>query len=258
MLANERQNQIYDMIVKNGAVTTAALVNVFGVSVETIRRDLLAMEKQGKLSRVHGGAVEKISMKPFHDLKHRNEEYSNQKRNLSLKAAEFICEEDIIAVDSGSTAIPFAEVLKQKFTKLTVITHSLDVFNILSNHKEFTVILCGGHFLRDENSFCGLLTLKMLDTLHINKAFIFPSAVSLEYGICDYQKDLYQIQIKLIKSSEDVYILADSTKFEKKALLKLDDMSDKYKFVTDGQLSAELKQLYKENNINIYTGGTKE
>lgn len=258
MFANERQDKIYDLIKKNGAVTTSGLVEFFGVSIETIRRDLLAMEKQGRLSRVHGGAVEKVSMKPFHDLRQRNEEYSNQKRNLSLKAAEFICQGDIIGIDSGSTAIMLAEVIKEKFSKLTVVTHSLDVFNILCNHKDFEVILCGGHFLQNENAFFGALTLNMLNTLHINKSFIFPSAISLEYGICDYQNDLYQVQKKIIESSDDVYILADSTKFEKKALLKLDDMTDKYKYVTDCQLPQDLKKLYKENNISIYTGGSKQ
>lgn len=258
MFANERQNKIYELIQRNGAVTTSSLVNTFGVSIETIRRDLLSLENQGKLSRVHGGAVEKISMKPMHSLKQRNEEYSDQKHNLSVKASEFIAEEDIIAIDTGSTAILFAEVIKERFSRLTVITHSLDVFNILCSHKDFSVILCGGHFLQSENAFCGFLTLNMIDTLHINKAFIFPSAVSLEYGICDYHRDLYQIQKKFIQSSDDIYILADSTKFEKKALLKLDDMKDNYKYITDYKLSEDLKNLYKENNIKIYTGGCKK
>ena len=197
-------------------------------------------------------------MKPMHNLKQRNEEYSNQKHNLSVKASEFIAEGDVIAIDSGSTAILLAEVIKERFSRLTVVTHSLDVFNILCNHKDFSVILCGGHFLQSENAFFGSLTLNMMNMLHITKAFIFPSAVSLEFGICDYNNDLYQLQKKLIQISVDIYILADSTKFEKKALLKLDDMKDNYKYITDCNLSEDLKNLYKENNINIYTGGNKK
>lgn len=59
MFARERQEKIYEQLQKSGAVTTSGLVNVFHVSIETIRRDLLAMELQGRLSRVHGGAVAK-------------------------------------------------------------------------------------------------------------------------------------------------------------------------------------------------------
>lgn len=253
MFANERHNKIIQMLQKNGAVTTSKLVEFFDVSIETIRRDLLCLEQQGKLLRVHGGAVTKGSMKPFLELDERNKEYNTQKKALSVKASEFIKNGDIIAVDSGSTSICFAQVLKERFSELTVITHSLDVFNILSGQDGFSLILTGGHYLEKENTFYGVLTLNTLDNLHIQKAFIFPSAVSLEHGICDYQKELYQIQKKLVSISDDIYILADSSKFEKNALLKLDDMSDKYSYITDSDLSVELRNLYKENNIKIYT-----
>ena len=145
MFAKERQDKIYLMIQKKGAVTTSNLVECFGVSIETIRRDLLSMEQKGQLVRVHGGAVRKNDMNPFLDLQQRNKEYSEQKRELSLKAAEFVCDGDIIGIDAGSTVISFTEVLKEKFSKLTVVTHSLDVFEILRDHENFSVILCGGH-----------------------------------------------------------------------------------------------------------------
>lgn len=258
LFAKERQNKILDMLKKNGAVITSNLVEVFNVSIETIRRDLLNMESQGQLTRVHGGAVEKSSMKPFMELKERTKEYGEQKKKLSYKATEFISDGDVICIDEGSTAIFLAEAIKENFSKLTVITHSLQVFNLLCNHKDFNVILCGGHYMKDESAFYGALTLNMYEALHIQKAFIFPSTVSLEYGICDYQMDLYQVQKQIIKSSDNVFVLADSSKFEKNALLRLDDMKDSYIYITDCDLSEELKKLYKENNIKIYTGGTKK
>ena len=73
----------------------------------------------------------------------------------------------------------------------------------------------------------------------------------LEYGICDYQKDLYQIQKQLIKSSNEIYILADSSKFEKAALLKLSNMKPDYIYITDNSLQNEIVKLYKENNIEL-------
>ncbi len=254
MLAKERQNQICEILKKNGTVETAKLAEMFHVSVETIRKDLLAMEQNGRLTRVHGGAVEKVAMKPFKELKERNKEFGKQKHELSIKAAGFISEGDILGIDSGSTAISFAEVLKEKFSKLTVVTHSMDVFEILSNHKDFSVILCGGHYLREENAFYGELTINMLNSLHIQKAFIFPSAISLEYGIYDYQKDLYQMQKQMMQSSDEIYILADSSKFEKTALLKLANMNPEYIYITDYSLQDEIVNLYKENDIKIYLG----
>lgn len=251
MLAKERQHLIYATVQKNGAVATAKLVEQFGVSIETIRRDLLEMERQGLLSRVHGGAVAKGSMKAYEDLKTRNEQYSGEKSALSRLAMAYIREGDIISVDAGSTAIQFAEQLRTHFSDLTVVTHSLDVFEILRDHRNFRTILCGGQYLREENAFCGELAQEILEKLYVRKAFIFPAAVSLEFGICDYQAELLQMQKMLAHRAEEVFILADSSKFEKKALLKLSDMKREYTYITDGELPVELQLLYRENDIRV-------
>ena len=257
MFANERHNIILKMLKKDGAVTTATLVKHFGVSIETIRRDLLTMEKQGLLQRVHGGAVSESKMKSFHALDKRNEENEDLKKELSKNAADFINENDIIAVDTGSTALLFAEELLKRFSKLTVITHSMDVFNILGGQKEFSVILCGGHFKASENCFYGSLVNDSLQRLHADKCFIFPTAVSLKNGICDYTDDLMTIQKAIISISNKAFILADSSKFEKSAMLKLDDMKEEYTYITDSKLSDSILKLYKENNISIVGGNSR-
>ena len=251
MLANERQRTIGELLRKNGAVTVSALIEAFDVSIETVRRDLLALEQKGVLTRVHGGAVAENHMRLFSSLSDRNKEFEAQKHALSAAAMAFINEGDILAVDSGSTAVAFARALRDTFTRLTVVTHSLDVFHLLCDHKEFQVILCGGHYMRNENSFYGALTLDMLDKLQVQKAFIFPSAVSLKHGIGDFEKDLFQIQQRLVSRADSVFVLADSHKFEKKALLKLADMRSDFRYVTDGELSEELKRLYADNGLSV-------
>jgi len=251
IFAENRQNLIYERIQTLGAVTTANLVNEFQVSVETIRRDLLQMEKNGLLKRVHGGAVKNSDMKRFVSLEERNKAFSDQKRELSSVAIQFVQEEDVIFVDAGSTAICFAQLLKESFSSLTVVTHSMDVFQILCEKKGFQLILCGGHFLKEENAFYGTLALDMLDKIHVQKAFVFPSAVSIEFGICDYQAELFQIQKQVLKCADEIFVLADSSKFEKKALLKLDDMKNEYCYITDSLLPKGLEMLYKDNNITV-------
>ena len=254
MLAKERQDRIYAMLQRDGAVTVSQLVELFCVSMETVRRDLLIMEQENRLSRVHGGAVAKQGMKPFYDLERRNMEYSAEKLSLARKAAEYISEGDVVGIDMGSTANYFAEALKERFSRLTIVTYSYDVFTRLCDYKDFSVILCGGHYLKKEKSFYGAIPLEILNLLHMTKCFIFPSAVSLEYGIGDYQEEIYTLQKQMIRSSDNIFILADSTKFEKRALLKLSEMKSTYTYITDGNLSKELYQLYLENNIRICKG----
>lgn len=254
MFANERQNRIYEIIKNNGAVTTSKLVEMFGVSVETVRRDLIVLEQNGRLTKVHGGAVAKNDVKPYKDKRERDMEFKNEKYELALTATEFVSEGDVIGIDSGSTAVFFAEALKERFSKLTVVTHSAEVFEILSNCGNFDVILCGGHYMREENAFYGELALGMLDNMHLQKSFVFPTAISIKNGVFDYQKDLFQIQKKVIDISDEIYVLADSSKFEKTGLLKLCDMSSEYTYVTDANIKKEYIEIYKENNIKIYTG----
>ena len=93
MFAEKRQNIIQEKIKNSGAVTTAALVKEFDVSVETIRRDLLFLEHRGLLKRVHGGAVEATNMKPYSALNTRNNEFSEEKLSLSKTALKFIDEQ---------------------------------------------------------------------------------------------------------------------------------------------------------------------
>lgn len=254
MLAENRRDEISELVRKNGAVTTSDMVSRFGVSIETIRRDFLHMEENGILKRVHGGAIAEQKMKRFNPLEERNKEFSREKRELSLNAIRFIEEGDIIAIDTGSTAILFAEVLRDSFSSLTVVTHSLDVFNILCHHKNFKTILCGGHFLREENSFYGSLALDSLRNIHVQKSFIFPSAVSIDFGVCDYNENLFLVQREMTLCAEHIFVLADSSKFEKRALLKVSDMKKEYTYITDSKLAEGLVKLYAENEINVYKG----
>lgn len=253
MLANERRSLIAEIVKTQSAVTTAELMEKFSVSFETIRKDLMVLEKSGELTRVHGGAVKKATSGQWYNLPKRIVANKKEKMELSSLAMRIIDEGDTIAVDAGSTALEFAEELKMNFSSLTIVTHSLDVFNKINGHKNFNVILCGGYFLSEENSFYGALTIKMLDDIHVNKVFIFPSAVSIKNGICDYNQLLFEIQKKLITIGDKVFVLADSSKFEKTALLKISHLNEGFIYISDSSLPAKIKEIYKNNNISIIT-----
>ena len=251
MLAIERRMQIQELLDRQGTVLVGDLAKAFGVTGETLRKDILALEQKGLLRRTHGGAISLKANAPLKKLASRMDEYRLQKRELSENAAALIREGDVIAVDEGSTAIEFARMLSERFQSLTVITHCLDVFNQLCRLEGFSVILCGGHFLPDENSFYGQLTLDMLDRLHVQKFFLFPSAVSITAGVMDYHYALYQVQRKFMDISDRIYILADSSKFGKTATLKVCDVRPSYTFVTDSGLPEDEYQAFVQQKINL-------
>lgn len=254
MFASERQNAIYQYLETHGSVSTKELEEMFGVSLETIRRDLMAMEAGGMLQRVHGGAMRAGALRPFRDLQTRLQSNNEGKRELCFAAMDMIREGDILAVDSGSTANVFAEILRDTFRSLTVVTHSLDVFNILRQKDTFRLILCAGHYFARENAFYGPLCMEAIDRLQVQKSFIFPSAISMLHGLFDNWEELLPQQQAYIRQSESVFVLADSSKFECRQLLKIDDMSEAFTYVTDSNLPEALQETYQKNHFRVITG----
>lgn len=254
MLASQRQSEIEKLLKANGAVTTTELTERFGTSLETVRRDLLAMEKAGVLSRVHGGAVAVTEMMVYQPLEKRDQEQSDQKDALARTAAALVCEGDYIAIGTGSTPIHFAQELKKRIRSLTVVTYSLGVFDVLKDLPGYRLILLGGQYIPGENSFYGQLTLDLLSNLHVKKSFVFPSAVSLDHGIWGFEETLYPMQQKLLQCCDQAYILADSSKFERTALYKVADMRPEYIYVTDPELPKQLCSLYAQNGLTVITG----
>lgn len=253
MLAKERQDRIRALLNEKGSITTSELMELFCVSIETVRRDLLTMEQSGVLQRVHGGAVSSGGVVPFRELHSRMQDNVPQKQQLCRVAASFVEEGDTIAIDAGSTAVVFAQELKARANRVTVVTYSLDVFELLRGHREFQVILCGGTYMPQENILSGPLALNMLSMLHVSKAFLFPTAVSLHHGICNHIPECYAIFRAMKQAADQCFILADSSKFERTDLLKQDDMLPDYIYITDPALPDRMKKLYEENHLTILT-----
>ena len=194
MFANERMNLICEMLKRSGAVTTAQISSDLNVSVETVRRDLLTLEREHKLVRVHGGAVSIGGAVMNSPLSDRLELNLDKKKSLSKATCRFINENDVVTIDEGSTGLELAKVLVSCFNNLTVITHSLDIFNVVIQKEGFEVILIGGRFLKGENSFCGYLAENSFKSLHLGKVFITPSALSLKSGLCNTDEQTVPLQ----------------------------------------------------------------
>lgn len=254
MVGEIRRKEICGLLKEHSAVTTVMLAEKFDISIETIRKDLLLLEKANELDRVHGGAVAKSTVKRYKTYSQRVESMIEEKKEISKIASKLIKNGDIIALDTGSTAKVFIDVLMEKFDCLTIVTHSADVFDAARSYKDFEIILCGGFYLKSENSFYGDFALEMLDNIRVSKAFIFPSGISLNGGICDsIVSPLAQMQKKLITCADEIIVVADSSKYEKTSLMKISDTNKKYTYICDSKLPEEIKQIYRANEINIIT-----
>lgn len=252
MLADQRKQIIQEQIQLKHSVTVSELVKLLHVSTETIRRDLEDMENEKLLTRVHGGAISIKKTYNFENIGIRNASNIELKKQIAQKALEFVNDGDTLAIDSGSTASIFAMALKQRnFNSLSIVTYSSEVFSILSDCPNYRITVTGGDYLPKEKIFYGFLTNDSMQKLYYSKAFIVPSAISLEDGAHDFIREVYENQCTLFKHSNEVFILADSTKFETKGDIKISDLLPDYTIITDNELSDSIYNLYKNHNLKI-------
>lgn len=252
MFADERKTKIIEIMKKRPSIATSELTELFQVSLETIRRDLESLERQGVLKRVHGGAVALGGKQSgYVNLSQRSVLHQSQKRSLALTACSYIREGDFIALDAGSTTYELAALLGERFQKLTVLTHSLEVVKILAGRENIHLILAGGVYLPTESCFCGHLTLDTVCQLHVAKCFVAPAAISLDFGVSDHMQELIAVQRAFLKTADQAYLLVDSSKFETCAPMKICGLEPEYLCITDRGLSDEMLENYHRAGVNL-------
>ncbi len=251
MLTEERQQKILEILEKQSSIKISELEKHFKVSNETLRRDLLALEAQKKLLRVHGGVISNTGVFTQKNFSKRHTENIEFKKELSLHAINFINEGDIIAVDSGSTAAIFCEVLTKHFKNLTVVMTSLKNLSILSKNDGFRLVLCAGELDRETETFSGMLTTESIRRLHISKAFVFPAAISLKHGLTEFDAPSIEVQKAMLEVSEKCFVLADHSKFEIGVLYKAFDLTSDMTVITDHALNDDLYTHYINAGIDI-------
>ena len=251
MLAADRRDEILQMLSKDGSVIVSKLTKKFEVSIETIRRDLESLEKEGLLKRVYGGAVLKNNTSDKLNYFKRQEEFTAEKNEIALKAISFIEEGSFIALNNSTTNLEIAKNLKGNFNELTIITNSLSIVNELADKESFTIILVGGVLNSREFAFNGQFTEDMLSNFVVNKSFISVSGVSLSKGITDYLMGEIYIQKKFMEISQEVIILAVSSNIDNESLVKIADIEDVNLVITDSNLNTKIAKKYLIKGIEI-------
>ena len=215
MLVAVRHNKIVSTLNERQTIRVSELSTLCGVTEETIRRDLEKLETQGKLVRIHGGA---ISIKDEEgDLPHFEREVINKKEKMSVakEAVKYIEENDIIFLDASSTALYLARFIPDM--KLTVLTNSIQVCAELAKSPSIHVINTGGMLSSNSMSFVGPLTLQTLESYYVNKLFFSCKGLHEEWGISDSNELQALVKRKVIQMADKKYLLLDSTKLGNRA-----------------------------------------
>lgn len=239
MTAYERRQTLLELLKKQPGLRVPEIAGTLDVSEGTVRNDLNALEIDGKLRRVHGGAV-LYEEDPFQNnsFVRRYKQNVAAKSAIARQAATLVKDNDSILLDASSTAYYLARALSGR-NKLRVMTNGFEVAREMARNTSNTVILVGGVVENDSSSVTGLLSEQIIAEMHIEKAFFSCSGFSLQRGMTEVRLGEAQLKRKAIGSSRQVFGLIDSSKFGKEDLTFFARLAQITHIFTDSGISDE-------------------
>src|SRR5688572_18472269 len=240
----ERRQSLLDALRKQPGLRVPELARALDVSEGTVRNDLNALEDQGVLVRVHGGAVlNQQNQFQNNSFVRRYQQDAAAKLAIAREAAVLVNDGDSILLDASSTVYYLAKALSER-RHLRVMTNGFEVAREIDQITTNTVILLGGVVNNESSSVTGLLSERIIEELHIQKAFLSCSGFSLERGLTEVLLSEAQIKRKAIESSRELFALVDSSKFGKEDLTPFARPERITRLFTDAGLTPEwIRQL---------------
>lgn len=249
MLAFERHQKIMKCIKDLGSVQVTDLAHDLKVTEETIRRDLRKLDDEGKLVRIHGGAIAPESEKKELPFDIRETANPEEKKAIAKQAIKYVGEGDVIVLDASSTACELARVLPDM--PMTVITNSKVVIHSLVDYMHPRIVSTGGILDVPSLSYVGTMAEKALERFNINKAFISCKGVDLARGLSVVDDFHARIKRCMVELAETVYLLADHTKFNVKSVEFFAGLEEVDVVVTDRPPETECAEALTQLGIRF-------
>lgn len=250
MFAEERRQQILQLLRHAGKVTVDELSARFGVSAPTIRTDLSLLEKQGFLRRTHGGAlpVESTLYEPPYAVR----ELKNlpEKRAIARVAATLVQDEETVLLDAGTTTFEIALQLKQR-RGLKVVTNSLAIALELMERKDMEVVLLGGSVHPDRRATLGELVLHALDVLYVDYAFLSFNGVDVQAGYTSVDFEAAVVKRTMMQHARHVVVVADHAKIGQVAFAQVAPVQAAHLLIIDEGASPDALRAFEEAGVRV-------
>ena len=212
MLAEQRAERILRELAQRRAATVTDLCQVTGASEATIRRDLNALAKQGRLSKVHGGAM--LMSAEFHgeelDMETKRGLCTREKARIAQYAAGLVGDDDVVFLDAGTSVLHMAERLPS--SRALFLTNSIECACRLMERNLRTYVL-GGTLKAGTMALIGAETLEALGRYNFTKAFLGCNGVTIAQGFTTPDPEEAAVKALAAERAQEVYVLADSSKF---------------------------------------------
>lgn len=250
MYAAERHEAILARARANGRVEVGALAEELGVTVETVRRDLTALERLGVVRRVHGGAlpVERLTLEPT--LATRETQQSEQKHRIAQRAIEEIPQGASVLLDSGTTTVAIAGLLPVD-KELTVVTNSITIASTLADRAGIELMMLGGRIRYRTGAAVGTWATTALKDVYTDVAFLGTNGFSVERGFTTPDQAEAVAKSAMTTASRRVIMVADATKAGQVHLHRFATIEQVAMLLTDASLDDDTVEDFDAAGVEV-------
>ncbi|TCP33559.1 transcriptional repressor AgaR [Sphingomonas sp. BK235] len=229
-----RRQQISAMVRERGSVQVAPLAERFGVSMQTIRKDLHFLAKRGVAERSYGGAIvaDAVNVIAEPAVEAKRAAHVDEKARIGALAAAMVRPGESVVLDSGTTTLQIAHHLPDD-EEITVLTNDLDILCALARKERIRVVMLGGALRRRNRAFYGAQTEAALDDLHVDKLFLGVDGFDLERGITTHYEPEAMLNRKMVRAAQQVIAVTDQSKFGRVCLHRILNVAEIDDLVTD-------------------------
>jgi len=246
---SQRQKEILDLARSSGRVLVDDLARRFEVSAQTIRKDLNDLCDRRILTRVHGGAIVASGVENL-AYEARRFVAMEEKRAIGAAAASRIPNNCSLFINIGTTTEEVANALSQH-EDLLVITNNLNVAMQLYKFPRIEVVVAGGSVRRSDGAVVGSTAITLIQQFKVDFAIIGASAIDDEGALLDYDFREVQVAQAIVENARHVMLVADSTKLNRSAPVRIAHLGQINTFITDGLRSQRLRALCEAHGIEL-------
>lgn len=250
----DRQEHILAVLRADGKVDVESLARTFNVTAQTVRRDLGELCDRGLATRTHGGAKRLVSASSY-GYEERRASHRREKESLGLAVAELIPDNCSITLNIGTTTEQVARALTAH-KDLVVVSNNINVIHVLMASPAKDLILVGGSVRRDDGAIVGQDAVEFLSRYKTDYAIIGTSSMDSDGAIMDFDAREVAVARAILKNARTRILVADVSKFERSAPVRICDVSElDYVFTDKAPPGAFLEAAARGDTRVVYPGG---